>query len=340
MSRPRVVDTEAGPGRERGAAVTDRAGAGAGAGASRAQAGGGAGADAESTPLVHPVVVGGGYRHAGARCPGGRPGRVRVPLDADRARSWSSILAAVAAVLFVGIAVVLVVSSQAVGRERSLESRAAAQAPAVESNVPALDPMPTPTAAPAPRVTVVAADPAWTTRTAAATGIRERALRAYAAAALTLRVEQPGCGLGWNTLAGIGAIESAHGTHSGGHLDDAGYPQPAIRGIPLDGSASAAIADTDGGEWDGDAIWDRAVGPLQFIPATWQRWGADGNGDGTNDPNQIDDAALAAARYLCASGEMSSATGWRRAVFSYNHLDSYVDDVAAAANAYAARAAG
>jgi membrane-bound lytic murein transglycosylase B len=274
-----------------------------------------------------------------------------VDSDAGRGRSWSSVFAAVLAALFVGIAAVLVVSAQAAGRERPLEERIAALAPAAiaatvttdatstaeVSEVPAPDPAPA--AAPSSGQ-FLTADATWSSRTAAATGIPERALRAYASAALTLKAEQPACGLGWNTLAGIGAIESAHGTHSGGHLDDAGYPQPAIRGIPLDGSASAAIADTDRGRWDGDATWDRAVGPLQFIPATWQRWGADGNGDGVADPDQIDDAALAAGRYLCAAGEMTSAVGWRRAIFSYNHLDSYVDDVAAAANTYAARAGG
>ncbi|MGC0368720.1 lytic transglycosylase domain-containing protein [Microbacterium sp. SLBN-111] len=279
-----------------------------------------------------------------------------MDLDAGRGRSWSSVFAAVLAALFVGIAAVLVVSAQAAGRERPLEERIAAPATAEiaatvttdatstaeVSEVPAPDPAPAgaPPAAAPPAAQLFTADATWSARIAAATGIPERALRAYASAALTLKAEQPSCGLGWNTLAGIGAIESAHGTHSGGHLDEAGYPQPAIRGIPLDGSASAAIADTDGGRWDGDAAWDRAVGPLQFIPATWQRWGADGNGDGVADPNQIDDAALAAGRYLCAAGEMTSASGWRRAIFSYNHLDSYVDDVAAMANTYAARAAG
>lgn len=275
-----------------------------------------------------------------------------MDLDADRGRSWFSMLAVVVAMAFVGIAVVLVVSAQAAGRERPLEDRVAAvpapveiaatvnpDAAATADVSEASEADPAPAAAPS-SVRPVAADTTWSARTAAVTGIPERALRAYASAALTVQAEQPGCGLGWNTVAGIGAIESAHGTHSGGSLDAAGYPQPAIRGIPLDGSASAAIGDTDGGEWDGDAVWDRAVGPLQFIPATWERWGADGDGDGRADPNQIDDAALAAGRYLCAAGEMTSATGWRRAVFSYNHLDSYVDDVAAAANAYAARAAG
>ena len=275
-----------------------------------------------------------------------------MDLDAGRGRSWTSAIAVVAAVLCVGVAVALGVSAQAVGGERPLAERLSARTevdavPAASSAPEAAPPaadgaagVPASSLSQQARTTIVRADPAWTARTAADTGIPGRALQAYASAALTLKVEQPDCGLGWNTLAGLGAIESAHGTHSGGHLDDAGYPQPAIRGIPLDGTASAAISDTDGGAWDGDAVWDRAVGPLQFIPETWQRWGADGNGDGVADPNQIDDAALAAGRYLCASGEMTSAPGWRRAVFSYNHLDTYVDDVAAAANAYAARAAG
>lgn len=194
---------------------------------------------------------------------------------------------------------------------------------------------------PAPDVarTTLRADPAWTARIAEATRITPRALQAYATAALIVGREQPECGIGWNTLAGIGAIESAHGSHGGATLGDDGYSRPEIRGIPLDGTQSARIDDTDGGRWDGDAQWDRAMGPLQFIPDTWLRWGADADGDGAASPDQIDDAALSAARYLCAAGEMSSVEGWRRAIFSYNNLESYVDDVAEVANTYAARAA-
>lgn len=183
-------------------------------------------------------------------------------------------------------------------------------------------------------------DPAWLARTSQATGIPSRALAAYASAHLLVEDEQPACGISWNTLAAIGSVESDHGRHGGAVLGDGGYPDPAIRGIPLDGTASAAIRDTDGGTWDGDPVWDRAVGPLQFIPATWEQWGADGNGDGVADPNQIDDAALAAARYLCASSSMTTTEGWRAAIFSYNHLDSYVDAVASTANRYARAAAG
>lgn len=215
-------------------------------------------------------------------------------------------------------------------------AQTAAHAPIASSSTGSPSTGPTPIS-PMP---VIPADPTWTATTAARVGIPARALQAYAAAALTVTSQQPECGLGWNTLAALGEIESAHGMHSGGVLRADGRPDPPIRGIALDGTASAAIADTDDGRLDGDAVWDRAIGPLQFIPSTWQRWGADANGDGVADPNQIDDAALAAGRALCAAGEMTSAGGWRRAVFSYNHLESYVDEVAVVANAYAQRASG
>lgn len=176
----------------------------------------------------------------------------------------------------------------------------------------------------------------WTAHVAAASGIPARALTAYASAQLELAELQPECGLGWTTLAAIGAIESGHGSHGDAVLGNDGYPSRAIVGPALDGTRFAAIADTDGGRFDGDAVWDRAVGPMQFIPSTWAKWGSDANGDGVADPNQIDDAALGAARYLCASGSMKSPEGWRAAVFSYNHVDAYVDQVATLANEFAA----
>ncbi len=183
-------------------------------------------------------------------------------------------------------------------------------------------------------------DPTWIARVASATGIPPRALIAYASAQLAIAAEQPACGIEWNTLAGIGAIESNHGRHGGAVLGDDGLSTPRIVGPALDGHGVAAMRDTDRGVWDGDLTWDHAVGPMQFIPDTWRRWGADADGDGTADPDQIDDAALAAGRYLCAVGPMTTSAGWRAAVFAYNHLDAYVDDVAAAANRYAKAVSG
>lgn len=180
-------------------------------------------------------------------------------------------------------------------------------------------------------------DSVWAERAAAATGIPIRVLRAYAGAELAVASEAPGCGIRWSTLAALGFIESGHGTHAGSAVGDDGITRPGIFGIDLTGASSARITDTDGGTWDGKADIDRAVGPMQFIPATWETWGADGNGDGIRDPQQIDDAALAAARYLCHDAALTEPAGWRRAIFSYNHLDSYVDAVAQAAADYANR---
>lgn len=177
----------------------------------------------------------------------------------------------------------------------------------------------------------------WLAKVAAQTGIPSWALRGYAGAAFALSIEQPGCHLGWTTLASLGNIESGHGTHAGSALGVDGVARPSIFGPELSGGAFGAIRDTDDGTLDGDPVWDRAVGPLQFIPSTWKRWGADGNGDGVSDPQQIDDAALAAGRYLCHYGHLETVTGWRAAIFGYNHSTVYVDDVANVANDYAGR---
>jgi membrane-bound lytic murein transglycosylase B len=169
------------------------------------------------------------------------------------------------------------------------------------------------------------------------TGIPRRALTAYVAAAATIARDAPACRLAWNTLAAIGASESSHGTFAGGTVDSGGVARPRVVGVPLDGSGgNRAIRDTDGGLLDGDTTWDRAVGPMQFIPTTWDSWGADGDGDGRVDPHDIDDAALAAARYLCAAGtDLSGSAGWSRAVLAYNNSGDYARRVARTATEYA-----
>ena len=109
------------------------------------------------------------------------------------------------------------------------------------------------------------------------------------------------CRLEWWALAGISKVEGRHGTHGGGRLGARGYPSVKIIGPQLNGAgAFAAVGDTDGGRYDEDPVWDRAVGPMQFIPSTWARWGRDGDGDGTADPFTIYDATAGAAAYLCA----------------------------------------
>jgi membrane-bound lytic murein transglycosylase B len=181
-------------------------------------------------------------------------------------------------------------------------------------------------------------DAGWVRSAAARAGIPEPAVRAYANAQLA---GPSGCGVGWTTLAGIGWVESHHGTLGGRTLRPDGRSSTAILGPALDGRGSfAAIPATpESTNWHGDPTWDHAVGPLQFIPSTWATWRADGDGDDTADPNDLDDAAYAAARYLCADGhDLTTGAGWADAVFSYNHAQSYVDAVHAAATTYADRA--
>ena len=183
-------------------------------------------------------------------------------------------------------------------------------------------------------------DPRWVRRVAAAAGIPPAAVRAYADAQVRVGAAQPGCHLSWNTLAGIGWVESQHGTVGGRTLRADGRSSRPILGPALDGSGgTAAIRSTpDSSAWHDDAVWEHAVGPLQFLPSTWRRWGADGDGDGSADPRDLDDAAFAAARYLCADDhDLTTDSGWNAAVHSYNHGVGYVAAVAAAANAYAAR---
>ena len=135
-------------------------------------------------------------------------------------------------------------------------------------------------------------------------------------------------------IASIGRIESNHAR--GGYVNAIGDTLEPILGPVLNGAgAFAAIRDTDGGKYDGDAVWDRAVGPTQFIPGTWKGYASDGNGDGVSNPNNIYDETLATARYLCSGGlDLSTDAGQRIAVRRYNNSQSYVDTVLAWAAAY------
>lgn len=184
----------------------------------------------------------------------------------------------------------------------------------------------------------VVVDADWLATTSAKAGLTREAMRAYAAAELRLTVEKPGCHVSWNTLAGLGWVESRNGTLGGHWVQADGTLDSPIIGPALDGVRFAQIRDTDRGEYDGDTVWDRAVGPMQFLPTTWDAWGRDGSGDGVADPQNLDDAALAAASYLCVNGrDLTTPAGWTNAVFSYNHSEDYVTTVLTAAEVYAER---
>ncbi|MGO1464339.1 MAG: hypothetical protein ACTHV5_03375 [Candidatus Corynebacterium faecigallinarum] len=161
--------------------------------------------------------------------------------------------------------------------------------------------------------------------TAESLSMPEEHLAGYISGAQTVASEFPSCNIAWNTLAGIGFIESHHGTYGAG--EDGGR----IIGPRLDGSGEfMEIPDTDNGELDGDPEYDRAVGPMQFLPESWGIYGAGG------DPHDIGDAAAAAGRLLCGHDrDLDTADGWSRALFSYNRSEEYMISVRDAAANYA-----
>jgi hypothetical protein len=165
-------------------------------------------------------------------------------------------------------------------------------------------------------------------------GVPATALAAYHNAADILGREQPACHIDWALIASIGRIESNHAR--GGYVDAAGTTREPILGPELNGQGGfAAIPDTDQGLLDTDPVWDRAVGPTQFIPGTWRGYASDGNGDGKSDPNNIFDAALATGRYLCSGGfDLGNPDQLRGAIYRYNNSDTYVNTVILWADAY------
>ena len=169
-----------------------------------------------------------------------------------------------------------------------------------------------------------------------ANGIPALALAAYQRAAALVDAADSACRIDWALVAAIGKVESDHGRYGGNGIDRDGTVRPGIYGIPLNGSNETAVVhDTDGGGMDRDQTWDRAVGPMQFIPGTWRTVGVDANGDGRKDPQNITDAATATAVYLCSGpGDLSTDSGARSAVLRYNQSAAYANQVLALAAGY------
>jgi membrane-bound lytic murein transglycosylase B len=166
----------------------------------------------------------------------------------------------------------------------------------------------------------------WTVSALSDHNVPAAAKRAYRRAATQMAGSDPGCGLPWTLLAAIGRVESDHGRYGGARLGNDGVSRPRIIGIQLNGKGPvAAIRDTDDGRLDRDKVWDRAVGPMQFIPSTWAFAARDGDGDGRKSPHDLDDAAAAAAAYLCSgSGSLLDQAAQAAAIYRYNQDDYYV----------------
>nr|WP_091198522.1 lytic transglycosylase domain-containing protein [Micromonospora narathiwatensis] len=176
----------------------------------------------------------------------------------------------------------------------------------------------------------------WAAGISSKTDIPLVAAQAYGYAELVLRQTHQSCQLSWTTLAAIGYVESRHGFANGATLRPDGVASPEIRGDPLDGQGGRSrILDTDKGQLDGDTVYDRAIGPMQFIPSTWQEIGADADNDGVKDPHNINDAALAAGQYLCKNGRNMTVPGdWWGAILSYNDVRRYAQAVFDKADEY------
>ncbi len=159
-------------------------------------------------------------------------------------------------------------------------------------------------------------------------GIPEIVLAAYRNAELALASSDPGCGLNWSLLAGIGKIESNHAGN--GRTDANGTTVGVIYGPSLDGTlpGNEVLKSSDGG-------FVRAIGPMQFLPGTWAEYASDGRGTGRPDPNNVFDAALAAGKYLCSGGlNLRDPQQQLRAVLRYNNSIAYASEVLSWANAY------
>lgn len=160
--------------------------------------------------------------------------------------------------------------------------------------------------------------------------VRAELVDAYSLAVL---LAPKSCHLSLSLLAAIGQVES--GNLAGHEIDIRNRAVPGVLGPVLDGTGTAAVPDSDNGRWDGHKDWDRALGPMQLLPATWREVGLDADGDGVRDPQNVYDSAGAAMVYLCADGrDLSTPAGLSDAVWSYNHSRAYVRLVMAWKTAY------
>jgi len=175
--------------------------------------------------------------------------------------------------------------------------------------------------------------PTGVVNTPGALGIPGMALNAYRNAERMMATADPGCGISWNLLAGIGRIESGHA--NGGATDARGTAIRPIYGPTLDGTLPGneiVVQSTSAGR----VGYARAMGPMQFLPGTWAHYASDGDGDGVADPQNLYDATLAAARYLCSGGlNLRDQSQVLSSILRYNNSMPYAQNVLGWAAAYA-----
>ncbi len=152
-------------------------------------------------------------------------------------------------------------------------------------------------------------------------GVPARAAQAYQAAAGRCP------GLDWTLIAAIGAVETRHGQHGGTTIDPGtGEVRPWIHGPALDGDNGTAAIPI--GQWAGwwglTGPWQQAVGPMQFLPTTFDAHAVDADQDGTANPHDIDDAAATTASYICSSaGDQVDGTAEIARIYNPGDAENY-----------------
>ncbi|MDO3636784.1 lytic transglycosylase domain-containing protein, partial [Mycolicibacterium arseniciresistens] len=181
--------------------------------------------------------------------------------------------------------------------------------------------------------TASAPPPAAVVNAPGSLGIPAMALSAYRNAERMMAKSFPGCGVSWNLLAGIGRIESMHA--NGGATDARGTARQPIYGPALDGTLAGNEVIVQSRTSD-RVVYARAMGPMQFLPGTWARYKSDGDGDGKAEVQNLFDASLGAARYLCSGGlNLRDQSQVMTAILRYNNSVAYARNVLSWAAGYA-----
>ncbi|MDO4631188.1 MAG: hypothetical protein Q4A82_02755 [Corynebacterium sp.] len=173
----------------------------------------------------------------------------------------------------------------------------------------------------------------WSQKRAGPYGIPETALRAYAYAAWS--ASKKNCNLGWPTLAALGEALSDHGQAHGSMLNDDGTTSIPLRGLNLfDPIHPQEVGDTDAGFFDGDPTKDIPIGPMQIMPSRWEQFNTAVESAGKSNPDNINDAALTLADFLCSVGSPSASDGWANGIQQINANPEFVKHVHAIAKKY------
>lgn len=168
--------------------------------------------------------------------------------------------------------------------------------------------------------------------------IPSESLAAYQRAETVMDEAAPRCRLDWSVLAGVAEVESDHGREGDSTVTARGVSRPGVFGKALNGRhGRERVRDTDAGVTDGNARWDAPAGPMGLLPSTWSVVAVDSDGDGRRNLQDVDDAALGVAVFLCdGARDLGAADELRAALAAFNPAPGYARMVMSLARAYRA----